>query len=101
MCPAQRMKKVIIAITGGTVLLVGIAMIVLPGPALIVIPAGLAILATEFLWAKRALKKCQNIAIQTKNQATNWWPFRKDKGTNGDTKLSKPAAVLASSKKKS
>ncbi len=39
------------AIVGGTVLLVGIAMIVLPGPAFIVIPLGLAILATEFVWA--------------------------------------------------
>lgn len=38
-------------------LLFGIALIVLPGPAFIVIPAGLAILATEFLWAKRLLKR--------------------------------------------
>lgn len=51
------MRKIIIAITGGTVLLVGIAMIVLPGPAIVVIPAGLAILATEFIWARRALRK--------------------------------------------
>ena len=34
--------------------LLGIAMIALPGPAVVVIPAGLAILATEFLWARRA-----------------------------------------------
>ena len=34
-------------------LVIGIAMIVLPGPAIIVIPAGLAILGTEFLWAQR------------------------------------------------
>ena len=34
-------------------LLVGIAMILLPGPACLVIPAGLAILATEFEWAHR------------------------------------------------
>jgi hypothetical protein len=95
------MKKVIIAITGGTVLLVGIAMIVLPGPALIVIPAGLAILATEFLWARRALKKCQNIAIQTKNQATHWWRFRKDKGNKPGSKPGKPTAKLASPGKKS
>ena len=94
------MKKVIIAITGGTVLLVGIAMIVLPGPALIVIPAGLAILATEFLWARRALKKCQNIAIQTKNQATSWWPFRKNKGTKPDAKPPKPTTRLAYPEKK-
>jgi len=42
---------------GFTVLLIGIAMIFLPGPALIVIPAGLLILASEFLWAKRLLDK--------------------------------------------
>lgn len=45
------------AVVGGTVLLIGTAMIVLPGPALIVIPAGLAILATEFVWARRLLRR--------------------------------------------
>jgi len=50
----------VITITGFTVLFVGFAMIVLPGPAVIVIPAGLAILGLEFAWARhslRALKK--------------------------------------------
>ena len=46
-------KKILIGIVGGLVLLAGIALLVLPGPAVIVIPAGLAILATEFDWAKR------------------------------------------------
>ena len=50
-------RKVIIAIIGLSVLLVGAAMIVLPGPAIIVIPAGLAILATEFAWARRLLRR--------------------------------------------
>ena len=48
-------KRIAIAVVGFTVLLVGVAMIVLPGPAFIVIPAGLAILAIEFAWAKRLL----------------------------------------------
>jgi hypothetical protein len=38
-------------------MLIGIILIVLPGPACIVIPAGLAILATEFAWARGLLKK--------------------------------------------
>lgn len=50
-------KRVIITVVGFTVLLIGIAMIVLPGPAFIVIPLGLAILAGEFVWAERLLKK--------------------------------------------
>jgi tellurite resistance protein TerC len=48
-------KRIAIAVAGFTVLCVGVAMIVLPGPAFIVIPAGLAILALEFAWAKRWL----------------------------------------------
>jgi tellurite resistance protein TerC len=43
------LHKLVIAVAGGSVVLVGIAMLVLPGPAILVIPAGLAILATEFL----------------------------------------------------
>lgn len=52
-------RKLIIAIIGGTVLLIGIALIVLPGPAFIVIPVGLAILATEFAWARSALARAK------------------------------------------
>ncbi len=40
-------------VLGFTILVAGIAMIVLPGPAVVVIPIGLAILATEFIWAKK------------------------------------------------
>ncbi len=40
---------------GFTLLLAGVAMIVLPGPALIVIPLALAILGTEFVWARKIL----------------------------------------------
>ncbi|NWF76476.1 MAG: PGPGW domain-containing protein [Nitrospirae bacterium] len=53
----KQAKRVIIGVIGTTVLLIGLALIVLPGPAFIVIPIGLAILATEFAWAKRLLKK--------------------------------------------
>ena len=41
-------RKVVVAVVGGTVVLLGIAMIVLPGPALLVIPLGLGVLAIEF-----------------------------------------------------
>ena len=36
-------------------LLIGIAMVLLPGPAILVIPAGLTILGLEFAWARRWL----------------------------------------------
>lgn len=49
-------RRLVIASVGLTVMLVGVAMIVLPGPAFIVIPVGLAILGIEFAWARRWLK---------------------------------------------
>lgn len=47
--------RLVIVLIGFIVLLMGIVMIVLPGPAFIVIPAGLAILASQFRWAKELL----------------------------------------------
>jgi len=61
----QQAKKLVIVVIGFTILIVGIAMIVLPGPAIIVIPIGLAILATEFVWARNILKKVKT-KMQTK-----------------------------------
>ena len=55
-------KRVIVSVVGATVLLIGIALLVLPGPAFVVIPVGLAILATEYAWARRWLKKARRIA---------------------------------------
>jgi uncharacterized protein (TIGR02611 family) len=49
-------RRIVITVTGFTVLLVGLAMVVLPGPAFVVIPAGLAILGLEFAWARHSLR---------------------------------------------
>jgi putative membrane protein len=64
------LRRLAIAVVGGTVLLVGIAMVVLPGPALLVIPLGLGILATEFIWARRWLKRAQALVPNGKKQST-------------------------------
>ena len=48
--------RFVVLIVGMTVLLIGIALLVLPGPAFVVIPVGLAILATEFAWARHWLR---------------------------------------------
>jgi uncharacterized protein (TIGR02611 family) len=51
----RQVKRLVVGLIGVTVLVIGVAMIVLPGPAFIVIPIGLGILATEFIWAKSIL----------------------------------------------
>ena len=50
-------RRLVIAAVGGTVLLLGLIMIVTPGPALVFIPVGLAILGLEFAWARSWLKR--------------------------------------------
>ena len=63
-------RRVIIGVIGGTILVIGLALVVLPGPAFIVIPIGLAILATEFVWARRWLRKARKMFKQAKDRVT-------------------------------
>jgi tellurite resistance protein TerC len=51
----------LVLIVGFVVLLIGCALLVLPGPAFLVIPAGLAILALEFDWARRWLERVKRV----------------------------------------
>ena len=63
------MKKCFVALIGGTVLLLGAAMLVLPGPGLPVVAAGLAILATEFFWARSALRKAKGAVAKVRRKS--------------------------------
>lgn len=55
-------RRLVVSVIGGTVVLVGIALVFLPGPALVVIPVGLGILGLEFAWARRLLKQARDRA---------------------------------------
>lgn len=61
-------RRLVVGVVGTTVMMIGVALIVLPGPAFIVIPVGLAILATEFAWAKRYMDKGREAFKKTKNK---------------------------------
>jgi tellurite resistance protein TerC len=50
-------RQLVVLILGVSLLLLGFAMIFLPGPAFIMIPLGLIILSAEFAWAKNLLEK--------------------------------------------
>lgn len=63
----KQAKRVVVIVVGFTVLVLGIVLIVLPGPATLVIPLGLAILATEFVWARRLLVRFKREARRLKN----------------------------------
>ena len=49
--------RALYVVVGFTLLAVGAAMLVLPGPAFVVIPVGLAVLSLEFAWAERLLHR--------------------------------------------
>ncbi|MGH7273365.1 MAG: PGPGW domain-containing protein [Nitrospiria bacterium] len=63
-------KRLIVIVIGFTVLLIGVALIVLPGPAFLVIPLGLAILGTELLWARRLLKRMKEKAAEVTSRVS-------------------------------
>lgn len=66
----KQAKRVIVIVVGCTILVIGIAMIALPGPAVIVIPVGLSVLATELVWARRLLNKLKG-TFQKGNERNN------------------------------
>lgn len=69
-------RKIMVAVIGCSVLALGVALIVLPGPAVLVIPLGLAILATEFLWARKLLHPVRKLLRRLKVRAQR---VRKDR----------------------
>jgi uncharacterized protein (TIGR02611 family) len=67
----RRLKTIITAVVGFTVIAFGIALLVLPGPGLLVIAFGLVILSAEFVWARRALERIKD---QTQRVRERWRP---------------------------
>ena len=55
-------RKLVVLVIGGTALLLGAVMLVTPGPGIVGILAGLAILATEFMWARTFLRRMKERA---------------------------------------
>ncbi len=70
-------RRLVVALLGITVVLLGVVLIITPGPAIVVIPLGLAILATEFVWARRLLKRL-------KSQAKSTWDAIKSRYGDGE-----------------
>lgn len=73
----RTVRRFFVGLIGTTVILIGIALLVLPGPGVLTMLGGLAILATEFLWARRALRRCQDVAARERQRFARWWPFRR------------------------
>jgi tellurite resistance protein TerC len=65
----RRLRRLAVAVIGGIVLVIGLVMTILPGPAILIIPAGLAILASEFPWARRLLDRVRQSMKRVRRHA--------------------------------
>lgn len=48
-------RKIGVTVVGPVIIIVGIALLVLPGPGLVTIGVGLALMGTEYHWARRLI----------------------------------------------
>jgi tellurite resistance protein TerC len=64
----RRLKVIVTTVVGFTVLAIGVALLVLPGPGLVVIGFGLLILSAEFVWARRALDRLKDGAERVRHR---------------------------------
>jgi hypothetical protein len=67
----EQAKRLIKIVIGFTILLGGFIMLFIPGPGIPTIVGGLAILATEFVWAKRLMNRFKDGANHLKNSILN------------------------------
>jgi Flp pilus assembly protein TadB len=72
---AKRLIKIVFAVT---LLAMGVAMLVLPGPGVVVIALALAILSGEFIWARRLLERMKETARRARNALSPHSPTRAD-----------------------
>jgi hypothetical protein len=62
-------KRIAVSIVGGAFVVLGLAMLVLPGPGILVVVLGFAILGTEYAWAAAALERTKRAAEQAGRMA--------------------------------
>lgn len=74
--PAGRtVWRVGVTLVGSVIILVGAVLLPLPGPGWLIIFAGLGVLATEFAWAHRLLRRARALVAGWTRWVLrqNWW----------------------------
>lgn len=64
--------KTVVTIVGVVLVLLGVAMLVLPGPGWLAIFLGLGVLGTEFHWARRLNQRAKRLVMR----GWRWWLAR-------------------------
>jgi uncharacterized protein (TIGR02611 family) len=71
---AKHSKRIALEFLGWTLVLAGIAALVLPGPGLLAIFAGLAILSQQYEWAERRIDPVKKRALEGASDSVKTWP---------------------------
>jgi uncharacterized protein (TIGR02611 family) len=69
----DQVKRIVRVVAGFALLLAGAAMLVLPGPGWVTIALGLALLAQDFQWARRALDRIKDTGTKGAELSREWW----------------------------
>ena len=88
----SRFIRVPFAVLGFTVVLIGLALLVLPGPGLLVMAVGFGMLALEFAWAERVLERTLDRMSRTSRAVRHG--SRLQKALSGATSVAALAAVI-------
>ena len=71
----EQVRRAFRIVTGFTLLLAGVVMIVTPGPGWLVIFLGLSLLAAEFIWARRLMDRMKRQGDRVREAV---WPAGKN-----------------------
>lgn len=74
MTVARLVRKIAVAIVGFGLLIVGLAMLALPGPGIAVLILALAVLASEFKWAEQYAESLKRKAVRLLKSARRQKP---------------------------
>jgi|ERR1700752_2978754 uncharacterized protein (TIGR02611 family) len=67
----EQVRRIFRIVAGFTLLLVGVVMIITPGPGWLVILLGLGLLAAEFVWARRLMDRIKREGDRLKETVLN------------------------------
>jgi len=87
----EQVRRLSRIVGGFTLLLIGVVMIVTPGPGWLVILLGLGLLAAEFVWARRLMDRIKRESDRVRNvvwRVTGNAPSREPAESNQSTEVS-------------
>lgn len=67
-------RRIVLEVIGWTLVVVGIAALVLPGPGLLALFAGLAVLSQQYTWAERRVRPVERAAKKAAADSVQTWP---------------------------